>query len=100
MIVRKSFSRLSSFIVRWALMYETRPTRRVPVAGGLTVGGARSVLLRDSSLTPRLPDRLLSHHPAVCSVYTAFNSCDVSDRRTSVRRTPSNPQSFESNTDP
>jgi hypothetical protein len=31
-------------------------------------------------------------------VYTASKSCDVSDRGTAVRRTPSNSQSFESNT--
>src|SRR3954447_11926858 len=37
---------------------------RQPYPHWLTVGGARSpFLLRDSSLTSRVPDRLLTHHP-------------------------------------
>jgi hypothetical protein len=59
----------------------------------------RPSLLRDSSLPPRLPDRLLTHHRRLLGVvYTASKSCYVFDRRTSVRRTPSNSQSSESNT--
>jgi hypothetical protein len=55
------------------------------------------LLLRDSSLDAALPDRLLTHHPpSTWPIYTASTSCDVSDRGTSVRRTPSNSQSFES----
>ena len=74
---------------------------RQPIPVYLTVGGARSALpaerLISNAALARSTAKLITRR-LLGLVYTASKSCDVSDRRTSVRRTPSNSQSFESNT--
>src|SRR5215218_2465534 len=69
--------------------------------GPLTVCGACSpFVLRDSSLNAALAGWTAMSSPAVYSASSTppLNRRDISDRPTSVRRTPSNSQSFESNT--
>jgi hypothetical protein len=76
-----------------------KTARTVAIDEGETLDARTTFLLRDSShdgASTRLPANSSPRLPAL--VYTASKFCDVSDRGSSVRRTHSNSQSFESNT--